>query len=200
MIAAVFGFASASASACSHYERGAPVPLRWTGVDAAPIPSPEVRSALAATPFAFGLRDVRRDPAQIGGYEDSPAVVRTPDNVAQYCTQRLGDMLLRAGARLADANPALVLQAELVEYEAVEGEDFNGRAQIRATLSTGGATVWTRTYSGGAKRWGRTHDPERVNEVLSNALASIAAQLLSDGSFAAALRGQPALAPPSAAP
>jgi hypothetical protein len=159
-----------------------------------------MREAFAAVPFAFGLRDVRPDPTVVGGYEGNPLVVRTPDNVAQFCGTRLGDLLNHAGAQLGEPNPPLALEAELLEYQVIEGETFKGMAEVRTTLTAGGATVWTRTYTGGSDRWGRTHNPENLNEALSNALASVAAQLLGDASFAAALHGQPGLAPPSAAP
>jgi hypothetical protein len=175
--------------------------LRWTGVDGSPQAIAPVAEALAATPFSFGLRDMRQDPAAVGYYEDDrDAVARTPDDVGQFCSQRFGDMLVRAGAHLQPTPTAMALEAELLDFRVVEGQTFAGEARIRTTLLANGTIVWAGTFTGTSKRWGRTHNPENLNEALSNSLASAAQQLLQDVGFAAALHGQGADAPPSQAP
>ena len=100
-------------SACTHYGAGEPVRLQWTGVEAMPEASATVAMAFSTSPFVFGLRDARPDPAVVGGYADSRAVVQTPDNVGQYCSTRLGELLRHAGAHLG-ASP-MVLEAELLD-------------------------------------------------------------------------------------
>jgi hypothetical protein len=171
------------------------LPLAWRGNDGSPKPSASVARSFAAMPLEFGLRDVRPDPSAVGTYEGSGFVVRTTDNVAQYCSSRLGDMLARAGARLAEP-PKAALEAELIEYTVVESETYTGLVRLRAILRRGATEAWSKTYVGKSKRWGRTHRPENFNDALSNALADAATQLVQDEEFARALVGDPAAAPP----
>lgn len=173
------------------------LPLRWQGVEELPRASPDVARAFAAAPISFGLRDMRQDPTAVGRYEDNGFVVRTSDNVGQYCTDRMGDILVHAGARLNQGTPAAAVEAELLSYEVVEGGRFNGKVEVRAIVRRGAAAPWTRTYTGTSTRWGRTHSPENFNEGLSNSLTDAAAQLLHDADFARAL-GAP-VPPPAGA-
>lgn len=183
------------------------LPLRWQGVENLPHPSGPVARAFAASPFSLGLRDVRPDPAAVGVYQDSGFVVRTSDNVGQYCTDRLGEMLVRAGAHLEPSAP-VVLEAELLDFQVVEGNTFEGTVRMRTTLRRGGEPAWTKIYAGANHRWGRTHKAENFNESLSNSLADATQQLLNDDEFARALGEPPgdgplhvpASAPPGAAP
>jgi hypothetical protein len=164
------------------------LPLLWAGVDALPRPNPSVARALAAAPIMIGLRDLRADPTVVGSFQDTGFVVRTTDNVGQYCTDRLGEMLVHAGAHL-DPSARTVLDAELLEYNVVEGHDFEGTVRMRAVVRRGADTVWSKTLVGTNKRWGRTHNPENFNEALSSALADVTQQLLQDDAFAKSLGG-----------
>lgn len=164
------------------------LPLRWRGVEELPRPNGAVARALSTTPLAFGLRDLRTDPTAVGVYQESGWVVRTTDNVGQYCTDRMGEMLVHAGARLGQT-PAVPLEAELIDYQVIEGGTFEGTVRLRAIVRRGSGEPWSKTYTGSSKRWGRTHNPENFNEALSNALADATHQLLNDESFASALVG-----------
>jgi hypothetical protein len=170
------------------------LPLRWQGVDALPMPSGTVARSLAAAPLVLGLRDLRGDPTVVGRYEDTGFVVRTADNVGQYCTDRLGEMLVRAGAHLAQTAQT-VLEAELLDFQVVEGSTFDGTVRMRTTLRRAGNQVWSKTYTGASKRWGRTHNPENFNEALSNSLADATQQLLRDEEFARSLGEPPPTGP-----
>jgi hypothetical protein len=178
------------------------LPLRWQGVDAAPVPSGSVARALAASPLVFGLRDLRDPPSAVGRFQDDGFVVQTTDNVGQYCTDRIGAMLVTAGAHL-EPGAATALEAELLEYYVVEGGSFEGTVRLRTTLRRGGDAVWTKTYVGTSKRWGRTHNPENFNEALSNSLAEATQQLLRDEEFAKTFGEPPSTGPllqPGSAP
>ncbi|HEX8106633.1 MAG TPA: YajG family lipoprotein [Kofleriaceae bacterium] len=164
------------------------LPLRWQGVEALPRASGSVGRALSAAPFALGLRDLRPDPTAVGTYQDTGFVVRTTDNVGQFCSDRLGEMLVRAGARLEPGAPVTV-EADLLDYQVVEGKRFVGTVRMRTTVKRGASTVWSKTYTGSNERWGRTHNPENFNEALSNSLADAAQQLLQDNEFAKSLGG-----------
>lgn len=171
------------------------LPLQWRGVDNLPRPSASVGLAFAASPLSFGLRDLRPDPSVVGTYaEDGGFAVRTIDNVGQYCTDRVGEMLVHAGARLTQA-PVAALEAELLDYLVVEGGTFVGTVRIRAIVHRSGGADWSKIYVGTSKRWGRTHNPENFNEALSNALADVTSQLVQDEDFARSLVNAPAAGP-----
>ncbi len=191
------GLALVMVAAC-HSAPPTTLPLAWRGVTETPKASNVVQESFAAVPFNFALRDVRPDPTRVGGYDDSSTVLRTPDNVAQYCGSKLDELLLGAGARLRD-QPVAQLEAELLEYDVMEGGVFNGKVSLRAIVHRGGA-AWSKIYTGKSHRWGRTHSAENFNEALSNALADVAEQLISDDAFGHALLGDELPQPPPPPP
>jgi hypothetical protein len=166
--------------------------MEWKG-GRSPAASPPVAAAFAATPFALVLRDARPDPSAVGRFEKDGFIVRTSDNIGQYCSQKLGQLLEQAGARLTET-PQAVLEAELLEFQVVEGGKFVGSARIRATVRPVQGQPWTQTYSGRASTWGRTHSPENFNKALSGAFADVTAAMLKDPAFAHALA--PSVVPP----
>ena len=183
--------ASCIAAACGGGRGGhiKNLPLRWQGVAATPTPSGSVARALGASPFALGLRDLRESPQAVGRFAGDGFVVQTTDNVGQYCTDKIGAILVKAGARLEPGAPT-TLEIDLLDYFVVEGGSFAGTVRMRTTLRRGADEIWTKTYAGSSKRWGRTHNPDNFNESLSNSLAEAPQQLLKDEEFARAL-GEP---------
>ena len=88
--------------------------LRWLAANKSPAASQAVAAAFAATPFAFTVHDVRRDPWAVGLVEDDGYVVRTPDNVGAYLGTHVADYLERAGARIREA-PLANVDLEVLE-------------------------------------------------------------------------------------
>jgi len=156
------------------------------GVKYTPIPTFEVAQAFASTTIGFGLRDMRPDPWAVGIFQKDGFVVRTSDNVGQYCSTQVGDLLARAGARFSDPPMALV-EAELLEFRVIEAGRYHGEARIRVVVRHGDGPAWSQTYIGKARRWGRTHSPDNFNVTLANALADAVKQLLNDVEFGRAL-------------
>ena len=177
------------------------LPLQWRGVDAGPAASASVAQSFAAVPLAFALRDVRPDPSAVGTYQDDGYVVRTSDNVGAYCSMKLGELLIHAGARLNEA-PMASLETELLEYRVVESGTFRATVRLRAIVRRPRGDAWAKIYEGSSKRWGRTHNPDNFNEALSSALVDAATQLVHDEDFAQVLLSvapPPAAAPPAGA-
>lgn len=166
------------------------LPLQWRGVDGTPRPSAPVADALRSVPIAFGLRDVRPDPSAVGSDTETGHVVRTSDNVAQYCSTKIGDMLRSAGARL-DESPVAVVETELLDYRVDEGGVFNGLVRLRVSVRRGGSPGWSKVFEGKSKRWGKSHNPDNFNEALSNALHAATDKLVNDAEFAWALASAP---------
>jgi hypothetical protein len=187
-------FLLVSAGGCRRGNAGAPqiqnLPLQWR-VDRMPVASASVAHAFASGPIEFALRDLRTEPTAVGLYEKTGFVVHTADNVGQYCTDRLADMLSRAGAHLNQSQPIASVETELLEYRAIEGGTYHATAKLRINVRRGGGEPWTRTYEGSSRHSGRTHDPDRFNEVLSSSLQDAASKLVADEDFARALVGEP---------
>lgn len=170
------------------------LPLSWKAADTSVKPSPTTAEALQQVPLAFGLRDTRADQTAVGSVEDDHYIVRTSDNVAQYASNRFGDILRNAGARLNDA-PQAILETDLLEFRVDEGNTYKGLVRIRVTVRRQGMPDWSRNYEGKSSRWGRSHSPENMNEALSNALHEATTHMLQDEQFGAAVLGAPAGAP-----
>ena len=178
------------------------LPLRWQGVSESPRANPNVQQALAAVPVALVVRDVRKDPTQVGVYEDDPPgfIVRTSMNVGQYAASKMGDMLRAAGARLTE-QPVAGIEVDLVEYNVVEGGSFKGTVRLHVTVKQGTSpTGWAKMYEGTSSRWGRSHSAENFNEALSNALAEATQKMLADEELGHALVGQAPMGPPPQPP
>jgi hypothetical protein len=130
---------------------------------------------------------MRPDPSAVGLVEEDGWIVRTSDNVAQFCSNRLGEILQRAGARMNEV-PLAVLETELLEFRVVEGSTFSGKVRIRAVVRHNGSPdAWSQVYEGKSKRWGKSHNPDNYNEALTNALTDATGQMLKDEGFARAL-------------
>lgn len=184
-------------TAACHGSPPSTLALSWRGVTETPRANSVVQESFAAAPFSFTLRDVRPDPTAVGGYDDSSTIVRTPDSVAQFCGTKLGEILISTGARIRE-QPVAALETELLEYRVIEGGTFAGKVSLRAIVHRGDA-AWSKVYTGTSKRWGRSHSPENFNEALSNALADVAEQLVTDDGFGHALIGDelPQAPPPT---
>ncbi|CAN5491847.1 hypothetical protein BH11MYX1_BH11MYX1_39160 [soil metagenome] len=192
----LLGLALVVTAAC-HGSPPSTLALAWRGVTETPKANSVVQESFAAAPFSFTLRDVRTDPSAVGGYDDDSTVVHTRDNVGQFCGAKLGEILISTGARIRE-QPIAALETELLEYSVIEGGTFAGKVSLRAIVHRGDA-AWSKVYTGTSKRWGRSHSPENFNEALSNALADVAEQLVTDDAFGHALNGDelPQAPPPT---
>ena len=166
------------------------LPLAWKAADTSVKPSPTVARALSTVPLAFGLRDTRADQTAVGTIEEDHVVIRTTDNVAQYASNRFGDILRNAGARLNDA-PQAILETDLLEFRVDEGNTYKGLVRIRVTVRRSGMPDWARNYEGTSSRWGRSNSPDNMNEALSNSLHDATTHMLQDEEFGGALLGAP---------
>lgn len=186
----ILAFVCVTAFGCgTHYIHD--LPLVWTGVSKNPAASTAVDKAFAAVPIELGdLRDARdSDRSKVGTYEDDGFVVTTSGDVGAFWRGRLRAMLESAGARL-ESSPQARVDADLLQFDCIEGNTFNAVVRMRVTVTRPGGQPWSKHYEGRGKRWGRTHKEENFNEALSNALAEATRKLLQDEAFADALVGR----------
>jgi Uncharacterized lipoprotein len=183
-------FVAATALGCGrHYISD--LPLVWVGVKKNPVATTAVDKAFATVPITLGdLKDARPGPhSKVGIYEDDGFVVTTSGDVGAFWRDRFRAMLESAGARL-EGQPQARIDADLLEFDCIEGNTFNATVRMRVTVVRPGMEAWTKHYEGTGKRWGRTHNPENFNEALANALAEATRKLIQDEAFANALLGQ----------
>lgn len=188
-----------SLTACG---RGLPAafPLEWQGVDSQPSPSDRVRAAIANKNFKMeAVVDKRADRSKIGVDNETRYQYRTTSSVADFCTERIHEMLNAAGMRLVEQGD-YVVQTEIGEYNVAEGGLFNGEVRVTFRVFAPGKPAFESMYEGKSKRFGRSHSPDNINEALSNALHSATEKFLRDDAFADALEGMlPGPAPTAAA-
>jgi hypothetical protein len=163
-------------------------PLEWRGVDDIPQPSSPVAEGLRRHTLRIEtFKDNRADPKRIGLFQEDRSPVTTSSDVAEYCTQKFGELLAKAGAKIATTGATVTLKPELVSYQVVEGEVFNGEVVIRITALENDKVIYEGTHSGKSKRWGRSRSPDNYNEALSNALFEAMKELVKDELLAKAL-------------
>lgn len=173
-------------AACGGSAKVTNLRLRWLAANKSPVASQGVAAAFAATPFAFTVHDLRRDPWAVGVVEDDGDLVRTSDNVGAYVGTHVSDYLERAGARLREA-PLANVDIEVLELNVVEGGTFQAAVQLRVVVRRGPQDGWSQIYRGSSTRWGRTHNPDNYNEALANAIEEATLHLLEDDAFGHAL-------------
>ena len=175
-----------------------PFALQWRGVDSSPSPSARVRTALAGKTFKIeNTVDRRADPSKIGIDTDSHYEYRTTSNVAAFCNDRIKAMVQAAGFNLVQQGD-YIIQSEIAELTVNEGGTFAGDARITFRVFSPGKPAFERLYEGSSRRWGRSHEPDNINEALSNSLASATQKLLEDEALADFLEGK--AASPAATP
>jgi hypothetical protein len=167
------------------------LPLVWRGVDKGPAAITAVDQAFAAVPLEMGeLRDARTgDHLKVGTYEDDGFTVRTKGDVRAFWAGRFRALLEGAGAKFQSPAGARI-DADLVEFDCIEGNTFDATVRMSVTVIRPGAQPWSKAYEGKGKRWGRTHNPENFDEALSNALAEATRKVVQDSAFADALQGR----------
>lgn len=195
---AVLTVAAVGTAGCGHPRYINDLPLVWAGVKQSPVATTAVDKAFSAVPITFGdLNDVRPgDKAKVGTYEEDGFVVKTNGDVAAFWRDRFRALLEGAGARL-ETPPIARIDADLLEYDCIEGNTFNATVRMRVSVVRNGGEKWSRLYEGKGKRWGRTHNPENFNEALGAAMAEAMRRLVQDEAFANALLGRPNTEPTS---
>jgi hypothetical protein len=177
-------------AACSHTEFIAAFPLEWRGVDSGPTPSPAVTAGLSRHVFHVEpFVDERPADSPIATIEEDPHTVKTPTDVAAFCTKQFSDLLTANGAHVGEGPNAVDLNAEILDFKVIEGGFYNGEARVHFSIQSGGQSTWESVYDGKSKRWGRSHSADNYNEALSNAFADVVRNLMQDDSFGKALAG-----------
>ena len=120
--------------------------------------------------------------------KDAPRPVTTPDNVADFVTAHVGDVLKACRVPVATAGGTRILKGELNEYFVKEDSRYDGSVVIRFTLTDAqGHELWSGTEHGEQNKFGRSFEADNYNENLSDATVRAVHALLMDKAFLAAV-------------
>lgn len=162
---------------------------------------------IAVLPFT----DSRADKALMGENRESAAVktVTTQDNVAAFATEHAIEILKGLAFPISEdaAQARFTLTGEIIKFNVVERETYQGEVRIKLSILSGNQLVWKGLIMGRASRFGRSYKLENYFEVLSDSLLEAVARMAMDETFLQVLAGkatvvptQPAAPAPAAAP
>lgn len=136
------------------------------------------------------FRDTRKAPELIAENREEaiPKPVTTRDNVGQFVSAHMRQILQTAGLDVVDGDADVVISGEVRQFFVEETSTYNGTVLLRVTVhKRNGAILWNGTASGSAKTFGRSYSSENYYEVLSDSVVDATGTLLRDPDFRHAL-------------
>jgi hypothetical protein len=136
------------------------------------------------------FRDVRQHPELIAENREDPVPkpVTTRDNVGEFVSTHMRDVLGSAGLDVVDDNADVVISGEVRQFFVEETSTYNGSVAVRLTArNRARAVLWSGSAVGSAKRFGRSYSQENYYEVLSDSIIDATATLMRDPDFRRAL-------------
>jgi hypothetical protein len=171
------------------------VPLVWkptSGLGAAGhIDLADVRAAKVKV---APMTDTRQTPRLIGENreESMPRTVTTRDDVAAFLTARFKMLLTNAGLDVVDSGETAIVKGEVKQFFVAEASTYDAQVRVLITVADpSGKPRWSGVTEGGASRFGRSYQAENYYEVLSDAVITAVASLLTDEGFQKALAARP---------
>jgi hypothetical protein len=140
------------------------------------------------------LADNREKPQLIGENreeEDEGKVfpVTTTSNVAEFCTERVGQLLKDFGLNSTKESGDRHITGEVIQFFVVERNTYVGDVRLKINVAgPDGVIRWTGIAAGSEKRFGRSYKADNYHEVLSDSLQTAVFNLIKDEGFRAALR------------
>ena len=102
------------------------------------------------------------------------------NDVSAFCTERLLKLLTESGFRIGSAPDAVVITPELLSFNVVEDNLYQGDVRLRMNITVPGSAPLSALYTGTSKRFGRSQSADNYNEALSNAFAGAVAKFVKD--------------------
>jgi uncharacterized lipoprotein YajG len=136
------------------------------------------------------LADARTQPQLVAENREGPTPkpVTTRDNVAEFVTTHLREILQNVGLNVVAANGDVTLSGEVRQFFVLETSTYTGNVVLHLTLrGRGGAVLWNGITTGSTRTFGRSYSADNYNKVLSDSLTEAVAKLLQDADFRRAL-------------
>jgi hypothetical protein len=171
------------------------IPLVWKPTSslgaAGRVDLADVRAAkVKVAPMA----DRRQAPSLIGENreESMPRTVTTRDDVAAFLTVRFKMLLTNAGLDVVDSDETAIVKGEVKQFFVAETSTYEAQVRVLITVADpSGNARWSGVTEGSARRFGRSYRAENYYEVLSDAVVTAVAGLLTDDGFQKAVAGKP---------
>lgn len=132
------------------------------------------------------------DPQMIGQNTDSRGqpIVRAAGSVPDFVSSSLTTCLTTWGIRFSDAAD-VTLKGEIATLMVQEANRYNAEINIRFRLENSeGVSLWEGVATGHASTWGASMSAANYNQVLSDAMRLLSADLAGNASFQTAWAGQ----------
>ena len=115
-------------------------------------------------------------------------VTADTDDLSEYVTQNVTQVLDRSGLELATSGDAFVITGVIKDLFVSEASLYKGSATIKYVVKKGDQVVWSGVETGGSKRFGRSYKMENYMEAMSDALVDSLLKFLRDPDFRRALK------------
>ena len=163
--------------------------LLWTPTHQLHLGVTPTIGALATVRFE-PFTDTAANPSLVGENveQSKPRLVTTVSSVGQFVRKHLQHLFAQAGYTAGGANADRVISGQVRKFFVREHNLY--RASIVLTLTVrnrSGALLWQGTVWGRNKTFGRSYQLYNYNQVLSDAVVSVANQLLTNASVRKAL-------------
>jgi hypothetical protein len=138
--------------------------------------------------------DPRQTPSLIGENreESTPRTVTTRDDVAAFLTARFKMLFTNAGLDVVDSGETAIVKGEVKQFFVAEASTYEAQVRVLITVAdSSGKPRWSGVTDGSASRFGRSYRAENYYEVLSDAVITAVASLLTDEGFQKAVAGRP---------
>lgn len=163
--------------------------LAWTPTHQLDLGVTPNIGTLATVRFAI-FTDTAANPNLVGENVEQakPRLVTTVDSVGQFVSEHLQHLFAQAGYTAGGANADRVISGQVHKFFVREHNLY--RASVVLTLTVrnrSGAVLWQGTVWGRNKTFGRSYQLYNYNQVLSDAVVSVANQLLTNPAVRKAL-------------
>jgi hypothetical protein len=168
----------------------ASVPLVWKPTTSTTTAGVTDLTGRAQDKLRIEVTDARSDPNVIGRNVEKlpPRKVTTPDSVAAFVNEHLGQLMSGTGVTQIDSAGTLNLKAEILQFFVEEAQTYKGSVRLKVTLTnSSGVPVWSGITTGTSTRFGRSFRPENYYETLSNSLVDATRNLMQNAAFRSAL-------------
>lgn len=171
------------------------VPLAY----APPKDAPAAVAPAGLAPFSLAIADDRGGTPPLGTKtrDKDVTTVTTETDLAAFAAEALAGALRASGATV-ESGAAFRLEGRLLRADVEESWGYAARVRVAFTLKDAGGTRWEKTVAGLDKRGSLYPTGEQYSAILSAAAHDLAAKLLAEEAFLAALGAAPSKPAPVA--
>ena len=172
------------------------VPLQWRPTDElGDYEAIDLSDVSSVTVEVRPFEDTRDNPELIAENredEDEGKILRvtTPDDVGEWCSERVAWIMDQFGVETAAEGGDVVLKGEVKRFFVIETNLYDSDIGLKLTVEDrSGNVLFVGLFGGSASRFGRSYKADNYYEVLSDAMIEAVHDALSNEKFMQALAG-----------